>query len=452
MPSTCPNSFPPVFGSHFLASIILGAICSLFAFGAHAQELRGIAVQGYITVAHPPTAFDVNGEHAAITPATHYKLMGDKMKLTDIPMREPKVGDYVWVVGAFDGQAGIARAKTLIFRDALSEKLAGFSVIERMVSSGAEPVFEADGYRVRIGSTTETSFRGDLKAISDVGANTWVRYSGTRDKSGMLLVTKATFAPGRLKAAKDDVVGLAHEQMKFEAPDLANKRDGRVNLEMFGGWRTVPADRELQERVGRVGMGVVPDYQKAMAESDPFKIKFRFYGIDDDGIRSEICSSHGGLILVSRQTVERLKDDSQLAAVLADGVAFTLQHQAKRLAVDEWKEIGEVAAETAEIGFIPTIIAPFEVAGLVHEKVEMAAEERGRIALALMADAGYDPWQAPEAWRLLGPKHLPSDLNSLKYPDLSGYQLGVLSLQYNANSAAVAPYATQPLGKPTEQR
>ena len=37
--------------------------------------------------------------------------------------------------------------------------------------------------------------------------------------------------------------------------------------------------------------------------------------------------------------------------------------------------------------------------------------------MALLADGGYDPWEAPEAWRLLAPKHLPNDLGSLKYPD-----------------------------------
>jgi hypothetical protein len=30
-----------------------------------------------------------------------------------------------------------------------------------------------------------------------------------------------------------------------------------------------------------------------------------------------------------------------------------------------------------------------------------------------MDDAGYDPWQAPEAWRLLAPKELPVDIHSL---------------------------------------
>ncbi|MFP5267020.1 MAG: hypothetical protein ACLGQU_06605 [Acidobacteriota bacterium] len=34
-------------------------------------------------------------------------------------------------------------------------------------------------------------------------------------------------------------------------------------------------------------------------------------------------------------------------------------------------------------------------------------EERGRISMGLLADAGYDPRQVAEAWRLLAPKHHP---------------------------------------------
>lgn len=53
--------------------------------------------------------------------------------------------------------------------------------------------------------------------------------------------------------------------------------------------------------------------------------------------------------------------------------------------------------------------------------------------MALLANGGYDPWEAPEAWHLLAPKHLPNDLGSLKYLDRSGYQLGILNLQYKRN-------------------
>jgi hypothetical protein len=65
-----------------------------------------------------------------------------------------------------------------------------------------------------------------------------------------------------------------------------------------------------------------------------------------------------------------------------------------------------------------------------HEIDKALKEQRGRVALELMADAGYDPWQAPEAWRLAEAKKLPGDSSTLKYADRSLYQLGILNLMY----------------------
>jgi len=65
-------------------------------------------------------------------------------------------------------------------------------------------------------------------------------------------------------------------------------------------------------------------------------------------------------------------------------------------------------------------------------------EQRGRVALSLLADAGYDPRQAPEAWKLLEPKHLPADVSTLKYPNRSWYQLSVLNLQYRQSASAAS--------------
>jgi len=133
-------------------------------------------------------------------------------------------------------------------------------------------------------------------------------------------------------------------------------------------------------------------------------------------------------VLVSTQTVERLASDDQLAAVVADGIACNLQRQTARTVIARRKDLAIGVAEA----FIPGVgLAAVLGPGMFTSK-EMATEqeERLRIALALMQDAGFDPWQAPEAWRLAAPRKLPKDLASLTYPDSSCYQLGILNLQY----------------------
>jgi hypothetical protein len=116
--------------------------------------------------------------------------------------------------------------------------------------------------------------------------------------------------------------------------------------------------------------------------------------------------------------------------------------------------LGEAAADVAAATIDPWLgldLAFGEALTGAHPNTKdqlLAEEQRGRVALALMADAGYDPWQAPEAWRLLWPKSLPKDLGALKYPNRSGYQFSILSLQYNGGKAARGAEAARQSGGP----
>jgi hypothetical protein len=54
----------------------------------------------------------------------------------------------------------------------------------------------------------------------------------------------------------------------------------------------------------------------------------------------------------------------------------------------------------------------------------------------LLAEAGYDPRAAPEAWRLLSVKDQPADPSTLKYPSRSGYLLTILNHAYQTPTAS----------------
>ena len=183
-------------------------------------------------------------------------------------------------------------------------------------------------------------------------ANIWLRYQGKRDKDGVLVATKADFVPSKAADFKK-LKGVETVEWDFQPPrpslksgidsatnaglpyDVEDQKtvltqDGSVKLGLSRHKHKIPADQALQARMRRVGMRVVPDYQKRLSANDPSKIHFRFFAVDEDKLRSEICS-YEGLILVPTQVAERLKTDDELAAVLADGVAYNLQRQAARL-------------------------------------------------------------------------------------------------------------------------
>jgi len=274
-----------------LPLVALVLIANFVLLDANAQQERGVAVEGYITGVHSPAGFDVNGTHVLTSVITGYRLRGEKKAQVDSPLRNAvQVGSYVVVEGHLDSQTKTARAETVVFRDDWDQKLAGFGVIERVIRTGPEPVFETDGYLARITVGTKTSFHGDVKTLAGVSPGMWLRYVGTRDKTGVLVAEKARFA--QVKAT--DVTAVAGE-IQFQPPKLGEEKDGHVRVGMIGELRTIPAQRDLQERVSQVGMSVVPDYQKAMATTDPFKIAFRFYAIEDRKVRSTVCSSPSGL-------------------------------------------------------------------------------------------------------------------------------------------------------------
>jgi hypothetical protein len=73
--------------------------------------------------------------------------------------------------------------------------------------------------------------------------------------------------------------------------------------------------------------------QKQLPLDDPATIPFTFYAVDEAKSHSEL-GSVDDLILIPVQLVNRLKNDDQIAAMVADGVAFDLHHQQAHLITD----------------------------------------------------------------------------------------------------------------------
>lgn len=431
-------------GSRFLHVCMVVIVSCCVSQQTPAQQAGDDSRAGYITALHLPQGFDVDHEHVLLTRDTTFGYEKGKKTETHSPLiQNLHIGTRVSVTGAMDYKSKNFIAGTVLLRDDWNKKQSGLGVILKVVEAGPYPVFRADGYDIRINADTNTSFAGNLKSLADVTANDWLRFDGKRDDKGVLDASRAVFAPGKptkFKVAQGLEVANVHVKPADDKADIAANapdafapgedgtaltEDKKVKIGPFSHWHTLPADQPLQQRVHRVGMTLIPAYQQQLADDDPSKIHFRFYAADYSRTRSEICLLDG-IIIVPMQAVERLQNDDQLAAVLADGVAYNLQRQAARAVVNLRKQLGVAAAEAAAGFFIPV-----PVVGIPGQNPYLAMEEeRGRIALSLMADAGYDPWQAPQAWRLLGPRHLPRDLGTLEYPDRSVYQLNILNLQY----------------------
>ncbi len=451
-----------LFFSQLCSLLIALTACGLSQI-AKAQEQLQLAEAGYITAIHSDNEFVVDGYRVSMSPQTRFGL-NEKETERNGPLKDAiSPGAYVRVYGQTKNRTKTTTAEVILFREGQDKKLTGTSVIDKVIAAGAEPVYRADGYSIRITAATAVTYLGDLKTLADVGTNIWLKYEGQLDKTGMLVASKVRFVP--LKPPKGKTLKYWEEEsgLKFRPPsaagndetarsargdateepfvdfpadDAALSRDGSIRLGLLAKVHKIPADTALQARVRSVGMSVVPGYQKQLADDNPAKIPFHFYAVDEKQFDSEFVP-FDGLILIPTHVVERLKNDDQLAAVLADGVAFSLQQQRARAANDSKVLLGVFAAGEVAEAFVPGLSLITLVGGetAANKIVRELAEQRARIALGLMADAGYDPWQAPEAWRMAAAKTLPKNLDLLKYPEMSGYQLGVLNLQYGEDRA-----------------
>ena len=417
--------------STFLAVALLGSSTSI------AQDATVELVHGYVTATHLPASFDIDGEPIFLQPLTSFGLKKGKAMSPDDPLRnELRPGAYVWVLGKQQNKKPVADA--VLFRDERNQQVGGLGPVDALVSQGAEPVFRADGYTIQIPTSAATSFHGDVHNLNEIGPNTWLHYKGKLDSHGVLQASVADFVSTKPKRV-EIVNGMENFGISLVPPDFTRHVEGRVKLGRGRTWHAIPADRALQDRLQRIGMKLVPNFQRSLSDDDPGKIKFLFYEIEDEKLHSFFCSSRGGLILYPRHLVERMRNDDQLAAALAIPVAVVLQRQGISKEMRQWPALRDQLSTLGLYAAMPLGAAvPLDLMGALPDRqISRRMEEQvGRIALSLTADAAYDPWQVPEAYRLLTPKELPKDMANLKHTDLSEYLLGILNVAYRPASAA----------------
>jgi predicted Zn-dependent protease len=241
--------------------------------------------------------------------------------------------------------------------------------------------------------------------VSEVQTNVWITFHGEQQSDGVVVADDARFTKNTISRGED------HLRKKSEFDPAAvdpNAKQGGVSKAFRGiDPKQIPPykDEAMQVRVESIGKKLVPAYQRDMPYTEEPRIDFRFQVIDNAKWRDAVTLENG-IILVPRQVVERMQNDSQLAAILADNIACALEKQPLNL-----KNEGNRMDAAEVIGTGVGLIIPG--AGVASEIVLGSAasrlqrqrqEQSGRVGLALMKDAGYDISQAPLAWWLAAPK------------------------------------------------
>ncbi len=257
----------------------------------------------------------------------------------------------------------------------------------------------------RITEKTKLNFAAPLKSATDIATNQWIDYSGIQQLDGTVLLDYAVIGPNTVGKSEDKLIA----KTKYD-PDKVTDADRQGGLSKFfkgTDVRRIPphGDEDMLTRVQRIGTSLIPDYQRALPYADPTKIHFRFQVIDSTKWRDAV-SMPNGVIVVPRQVIERMQNDDQLATVIADNIAETIEKEAFRSrTASSVLQAGSTVKTTGILLLSPaTLAAGLTTEHFASKAIERTLRQSGRVSLDLLHDAGYDISQAPMAWWLLAPK------------------------------------------------
>ncbi|HEX4022321.1 MAG TPA: M48 family metalloprotease [Acidobacteriaceae bacterium] len=394
-------------------------------------------LDGYVTRATSLTDFDVNGVHILCgKKAQIFSGFGNETSPAEAD-KKLYIGESITVYGSLRNKSHTMCATKIITHQAQVQEISGFGIIDRVFSHSSDLaasgtlLIRADGYPMQINAKTASAFEPPLKSLSDVRTNLWVRFQGKQRADGVVIATKANFFSNAMSRSENNL----DSKLNYDPTAVdASKQQSELSKAFLGlKLKRIPPykDAVMQARVNRIGESLVPQYQRALPATDATKINFRFQLIDSNQ-RHDAVDLPSGIILVPKQVVERLQNDSQLAAVLADNIASVLEKQLYRqLPTYRTLEAASLVSAASGVGLAVVGVN----AGVWGSIVRQAEEQSGRVSLGLLQDAGYDIHEAPRAWWLLAPKN-PQKIVNIRMPQRAAYLYHMLGTTWPPDSPA----------------
>ena len=404
-----------------------------FFLAVHAFAQAPPAADGFITRVVSASDFDVDGLRIVSTPRTHFNSEASGRIAPAKVTEKLFLGEPIKIYGKLDKKTRTLTATDISVDRYDLPKLSGTGIVDRLLPPGsayASPsdlLLRADGYCIRIAATTKSTFHPPLTSLTDVGTNVWIKYSGKLATDSCILADSALFTQNTIHKNEDQLRKDNEYDPAAIDPDAEQRQ---ISLLLLGrDPRQIPPaqDTALQQRVERIGSTLIPAYQRALRETDETRIHFRFQVVDQSDL-DDTLALPSGIILIPAQLVARLQNDDQLAAILADSIARTLEKQALRTRPSHHRV---VAAAAAGVALGPVWMIPAAVAAGAHDlnAIDVRFQQQSaRVSLCLLHDAGYKLEEAPHAWWLLAPSDS-ADLARISIPWRAlylYYQLGAV--------------------------
>jgi hypothetical protein len=385
-------------------------------------------LKGPVTRYVSMTDFDVSGWKVVRDRETEVLMTGPGGLATNAnDSTKLYIGELVSVYGSEQNKTRSIKAEQLRVFPPAARHVEGLAVIEAVLP-GADKVVSADGHRIRIAAQTQTKFVKPLSSAVDIGTNVIMKYDGLLQPDGVVLADSATF----YQNVVSDAAIKKREQWEYDPQTIKadSKQPGASKFFRGRDASYFPPydDATMLARLRLIGGKLVPAYQKGLAASDPTRIDFRFYLIDAPKWRDPVPLP-SGIVLVPYEGVKRMKNDSQIAALLADKVAWLVEQQPIQLPLTNGQIAGQLGIDAAgAIPFAGLGVAGAEVGVGISalKRMHRNQEQRARVSLALMQEAGFDVTEAPKAWWILSLKD-GKDMSRSNPPENVQYMYGLVA-------------------------
>ena len=248
--------------------------------------------------------------------------------------------------------------------------------------------------------------------------NTWATYHSAGRAGSDIRLDRVRLWINQIDA-KEKAYSAQFDPL-LRAPEYRSAIPGSVRFQQMPANEqlTIFPNQNLQNFVSNLGRSSIPQYQKALPDSDTTKIHFVFYAVRTNAaiLNAEMNKISGtpltlrpspdegavalpnGLILVPDSTLEQVDNEAQLASVLAFATASVLQKHSY---------ITRYARSSNMTGV--------DLSSFLLDMSE--TEQSLRLGIRQMYLAGYDIREAPYAWAVAQGKPVNNPVIDSKDPD-----------------------------------
>lgn len=405
----------------------IARLCLLILLSVPSASAKVIKIHGYVTGVDSASNFQI--EDYRVTREEGIVLSVDQAQGSDnleqFTIGDIRVGTELEVTGQYDEKTGALVAERIRVFPQDSKTMKRTALIERNPSLLQDSdgtwsgTFFADGQHICVQSTTKIVFKLNasekraarkaettsddtrpLGSLDEVSPGTWLSYEGRRREDGTILASKLEFWHDEMEAGESRLWRELTPRMRaLHSKGLTSEE---LIISRLGKFRLVQSD-EAQQYVRRVGESLIPAFEKNLPPSDPRKIPFQFFLVQNKETNAFALAN--GTVVVDSGLINLLENEAQLAAVMGHELAHAVQEHAWRERQNHRNirtalKIGAVVASSMGKQNIADMAVLTEAA--IRNGYSRAMENQAdREGLEYMLEAGYDIREAPRVWVLM---------------------------------------------------